>query len=97
MLSNYSKSEIIERECLDPFDNPEYEALDVFVNESLCIGVGCPYSCVERAPHAFSFSSSTGTARATTQGFLLCSDSTTLLTSLLDISLSLAFCLLEHV
>ncbi|KAL6278624.1 hypothetical protein ACE6H2_022225 [Prunus campanulata] len=38
MLSNYSRSEIIERECVDPFDNPECEAFDVFVNEVLCVG-----------------------------------------------------------
>ncbi|KAL2491895.1 Chaperone DnaJ-domain superfamily protein [Abeliophyllum distichum] len=68
ILSNYSKSEIIERECLDPFDQPECEAFDLFVNEVLCIGKGCPYSCVNRAPHAFKFSSLTGTARATSQG-----------------------------
>ncbi|XP_059652440.1 chaperone protein dnaJ C76, chloroplastic [Cornus florida] len=68
MLSNYSRSEIIERECLDPFDEPECEAFDLFVNEVLCVGRGCPYSCVKRAPHAFTFASSTGTARATSQG-----------------------------
>lgn len=68
MLSNYSKSEIIERECLDPFDKPECEAFDLFINEVLCVGKGCPYSCVNRAPHAFTFVSSTGTARATSQG-----------------------------
>ncbi|KAK4427661.1 hypothetical protein Salat_1535100 [Sesamum alatum] len=68
ILSNYSKSEIIERECMDPFDQPECEAFDVFVNEVLCIGKGCPYSCVNRAPHAFKFSSVTGTARAASQG-----------------------------
>ncbi|KAM7469384.1 hypothetical protein LguiA_007567 [Lonicera macranthoides] len=68
MLSNYRKSEIIERECLDPFDEPECEALDIFVNEVLCVGKGCPYSCVNRAPHAFTFASSTGTARVTSQG-----------------------------
>lgn len=28
------------RECLDPFEEPECEALDVFVNEFLCIGKG---------------------------------------------------------
>lgn len=28
------------RECLDPFDNPECEAFDVFVNEALCVGKG---------------------------------------------------------
>ncbi|KAJ4829328.1 hypothetical protein Tsubulata_015559 [Turnera subulata] len=68
MLSNYSRSEIIESECLDPFDDPECEAFDVFVNEVLCIGKGCPYSCVQTAPHAFAYNSSTGTARATSQG-----------------------------
>ncbi|KAF5739857.1 hypothetical protein HS088_TW12G01068 [Tripterygium wilfordii] len=67
ILTNYSRSEIIERECLDPFDEPECEAMDLFVNEALCIGKGCPYSCIKRAPHAFAFSS-TGTARATSQG-----------------------------
>ncbi|GKV20672.1 hypothetical protein SLEP1_g30760 [Rubroshorea leprosula] len=68
LLSNYSRSEIIERECLDPFDKPECEAFDIFVNEILCIGKACPYSCVERASHAFTYASSTGTARATSQG-----------------------------
>ncbi|XP_022719383.1 pentatricopeptide repeat-containing protein At3g05340-like [Durio zibethinus] len=68
LLSNYSRSEIIERECLDPFDSPECEAFDVFVNEVLCVGKGCPYSCVKRAPHAFTYDPSTGTARATSQG-----------------------------
>ncbi|EXB50592.1 putative 19.0 kDa protein in cobS 5'region [Morus notabilis] len=67
MLSNCSRLEIIESECLDPFDNPECEAFDVFVNEAVCIGKGCPYSCVSTAPHAFTFAS-TGTARATSQG-----------------------------
>ncbi|CAK9168027.1 unnamed protein product [Ilex paraguariensis] len=85
ILSNYSKSEIIERECLDPFDEPECEAFDLFVNEVLCVGqarkteygvpvffislskqvkAGCPFPCVKRAPDAFTFASSTGTARA---------------------------------
>ncbi|PWA81907.1 DnaJ domain-containing protein [Artemisia annua] len=68
ILSNLSKSEIIESECLDPFDAPESEALDIFVNEVLCVGKGCPYSCVKTAPHAFNFSTSTGTAQATSQG-----------------------------
>ncbi|KAK6139446.1 hypothetical protein DH2020_026800 [Rehmannia glutinosa] len=68
ILSNYSKSEIIERECMDPFDQPECEAYDIFVNGVLCIGRGCPYSCVNMAPHAFKFSSVTGTACATSQG-----------------------------
>ncbi|PON59850.1 DnaJ domain containing protein [Trema orientale] len=67
MLSNCSRLEIIEGECLDPFEKPECEAFDVFVNEVLCVGKGCPYSCVTRAPHAFTFAS-TGTARATSQG-----------------------------
>ncbi|KAK4779181.1 hypothetical protein SAY86_006709 [Trapa natans] len=68
ILSNYSRSEIIERECLDPFDEPECEAFDLFVNELLCMGKGCPYPCVETAPQAFTFATSTGTARATSQG-----------------------------
>ncbi|KAG6646588.1 hypothetical protein CIPAW_07G017900 [Carya illinoinensis] len=68
MLSNYSRSEIIERECLDPFENPECEAFDLFVNEVLCLGkAGCPYSCVKGAPHAFTYAS-TGTARVSSQG-----------------------------
>lgn len=36
------------RECLDPFENPECEAFDVFVNEFLCVGKGtifAPYEC----------------------------------------------------
>ncbi|WVZ98433.1 hypothetical protein U9M48_043877 [Paspalum notatum var. saurae] len=44
------------------------EACDIFVNELLCIGTGCPYSCVKRAPHVFSFSDDSGTARAISQG-----------------------------
>ncbi|CAI9102226.1 OLC1v1000465C1 [Oldenlandia corymbosa var. corymbosa] len=75
MLSDYSRSEIIERECSDPFDEPECEAFDIFVNEAMCIGKACPYSCVKRAPQAFEFSSLTGTARATSQG----SSSTTMI------------------
>ncbi|XP_015062720.1 chaperone protein dnaJ C76, chloroplastic isoform X2 [Solanum pennellii] len=67
-LSNFTKSEIIERECLDPFDQPEGEAFDLFVDETVCIGKGCPFSCVKKAPHAFTFSSLTGTAQATSQG-----------------------------
>ncbi|KAK3007998.1 hypothetical protein RJ639_014668, partial [Escallonia herrerae] len=68
-LSNYSRPEIIERECLDPFDEPECEASDLFVNEVLGLWptARCPYSCVNRASHAFAFASSTGTARATSQ------------------------------
>ncbi|KAD0994761.1 hypothetical protein E3N88_43446 [Mikania micrantha] len=58
----------LSSECLDPFDAPECEAFDIFVNEVLCVGKGCPYSCVKTAPHAFTFSSSTGTAHATSQG-----------------------------
>ncbi|EPS66550.1 hypothetical protein M569_08225, partial [Genlisea aurea] len=68
ILSNYTKSEIIERECIDPFDQPECEAFDVFVNQALCLGPGCPYPCVATAPHAFSFCSETETAQATFKG-----------------------------
>ncbi|KAK8589285.1 hypothetical protein V6N13_088135 [Hibiscus sabdariffa] len=69
ILSNCSRSEIIERECLDPFDHPESEAFDVFINEVLCVGRGCPYSCVKRAPHAFAYDPSTGTAHAISQDY----------------------------
>ncbi|CAN6342124.1 unnamed protein product [Urochloa humidicola] len=58
----------VERNNVDPFDEPECEARDIFVNELLCIGTGCPYSCVKRAPHVFSFSDEIGTARAISQG-----------------------------
>ncbi|KAL8545600.1 hypothetical protein ACS0TY_005652 [Phlomoides rotata] len=68
ILTDCSKSEIIERECMDPFDQPECEAFDLFVNEDLCFGKGCPYSCVDTAPHVFRFSSVTGTAHAASQG-----------------------------
>ncbi|XP_050274158.1 uncharacterized protein LOC126717045 isoform X2 [Quercus robur] len=67
ILSNYSRSKIIERECLEPFEKPECEAFDIFVNEVLCVGKRCPYSCVKRALHSFSFAS-TGSARVCSQG-----------------------------
>lgn len=28
------------RECVDPFDDPECEAFDIFVNEVQCVGKG---------------------------------------------------------
>ncbi|XP_052155722.1 uncharacterized protein LOC127773627 [Oryza glaberrima] len=59
---------MIERNNVDPFDEPECAACDIFVNELLCIGTGCPYSCVKRAPHAFAFADDTGTAHASSQG-----------------------------
>ncbi|KAK7337790.1 hypothetical protein VNO77_18377 [Canavalia gladiata] len=68
ILSNYTPSQLIERECLDPFDTPECEAFDLFVNQLLCVGKACSNSCVKRAPHAFTYVSSTGTARASSQG-----------------------------
>ncbi|CAH2055031.1 unnamed protein product, partial [Thlaspi arvense] len=67
MLTNYSRSEIIEGECLDPFDHPECEALDVFVNEVLCVGTRCSYPCFKTAPQVFSCASG-ATARAMSQG-----------------------------
>ncbi|XP_020394572.1 dnaJ domain containing protein isoform X2 [Zea mays] len=67
MLSG-NQEMMFERNNVDPFDEPECEARDIFVNELLCIGTGCPYSCVKRAPHVFSFSDDTGTARAISQG-----------------------------
>ncbi|CAM0955636.1 unnamed protein product [Alopecurus aequalis] len=59
---------MVERDNIDPFDEPECEAFDIFVNELLCIGTGCPYSCVKRAPHAFAYADDIGTARAISQG-----------------------------
>ncbi|KAI5018463.1 hypothetical protein ZWY2020_043351 [Hordeum vulgare] len=67
MLSG-NQGMMIERNNIDPFDEPECEARDIFVNELLCIGTGCPYSCVKRAPHAFAFADDIGTARAISQG-----------------------------
>ncbi|WVZ98432.1 hypothetical protein U9M48_043877 [Paspalum notatum var. saurae] len=67
MLSG-NQEMMVERNNVDPFDEPECEACDIFVNELLCIGTGCPYSCVKRAPHVFSFSDDSGTARAISQG-----------------------------
>ncbi|XP_077242363.1 chaperone DnaJ-domain superfamily protein [Tasmannia lanceolata] len=68
VLSKYHGSETTERESSDPFEEPECEAFDLFVNQALCVGKGCPYSCVKRAPHAFSFDSLNDTARAISQG-----------------------------
>ncbi|KAF3785422.1 Chaperone protein [Nymphaea thermarum] len=71
VLSNTDgKGQMIERECTDPFEEPECEAFDIFVDETRCIGRGCPYSCVKRAPHAFSFNPTTGAACASSQVFL---------------------------
>lgn len=56
------------RRSMDPFDNPECEAQDVFVYELDCIGRGCPYACVDRAPDVFRFSAETECARAVAQG-----------------------------
>lgn len=93
------------RPGVDPFDEPECEAYDLFVNEFQCVGkgilfyncciklydtsffflssfsslpsyisklfrAGCPYSCVKRAPHAFSFSLDYATAHVISQGLL---------------------------
>eukprot|EP00268_Persea_americana_P020393 TRINITY_DN20588_c0_g2_i3.p1 TRINITY_DN20588_c0_g2~~TRINITY_DN20588_c0_g2_i3.p1 ORF type:complete len:278 (-),score=39.08 TRINITY_DN20588_c0_g2_i3:396-1229(-) len=68
ILLEQHESEATGRESLDPFEEPECEALDLFVNEFQCIGKGCPYSCVARAPHAFSLDTLYGTARAISQG-----------------------------
>ncbi|XP_024524855.1 uncharacterized protein LOC9641707 [Selaginella moellendorffii] len=57
-----------KRRSLDPFQEPEGEANDIFVNELLCIGKGCPYSCVERAPSVFRYNPETGRAQAVVQG-----------------------------
>ncbi|TVT97791.1 hypothetical protein EJB05_56950, partial [Eragrostis curvula] len=66
MLSG-NQEMMVERNNIDPFDEPECEARDIFVNELLCIGTGCPYSCVRKAPHVFTFTDDIGTARAISQ------------------------------
>ncbi|XP_010938602.1 uncharacterized protein [Elaeis guineensis] len=68
ILSVNQQVETTERVCMDPFEEPECEAYDLFVNEIQCVGKGCPYSCVKKAPHAFSFTGENGTARAMSQG-----------------------------
>ncbi|XP_020582273.1 uncharacterized protein LOC110025919 isoform X2 [Phalaenopsis equestris] len=68
MLSKHFQFESVERLSSDPFEDPESEACDIFVNELLCVGKGCPYSCVKRAPYAFSFNFENGTARVISQG-----------------------------
>lgn len=68
ILSKRHHPEYTTGECLDPFEEPECEASDLFVNEVLCMGKGCPYSCVRRVPYAFVFTTEYGTARATSQG-----------------------------
>ncbi|XP_078435408.1 chaperone DnaJ-domain superfamily protein [Wolffia australiana] len=74
MLSKYYKLQDqggldLYRESSDPFENPECEAFDIFVNEVVCMGKACPYPCVKTAPHVFSFSS-TGAARAMSHGVM---------------------------
>uniref|UniRef100_A0A0D6R5E8 J domain-containing protein n=1 Tax=Araucaria cunninghamii TaxID=56994 RepID=A0A0D6R5E8_ARACU len=68
LMNHISQGGYVQRKSSDPFEEPECEALDIFVNELLCIGKGCLDSCVKRAPHAFSYASDTGCARAITQG-----------------------------
>lgn len=70
ILSKQYKAGDTSGAFLDPFEEPEDEACDLFINEVLCIGKGCPYSCVQRAPYAFVFSAENGTAcAATCQGY----------------------------
>ncbi|WOK95995.1 hypothetical protein Cni_G04702 [Canna indica] len=68
ILSKNHKDEPFLRPGTDPFEEPECEAYDIFINEFQCIGKECPYSCVKMAPHAFSFSPENGTARVFSQG-----------------------------
>ncbi|KAG0615495.1 hypothetical protein M758_5G045800 [Ceratodon purpureus] len=67
MLTNESVERIYRRKNMDPFAEPECEAEDVFVFEMNCIGRGCPYPCVGRAPDIFKFAADTGCARAASQ------------------------------
>ncbi|KAF9620806.1 hypothetical protein IFM89_014743 [Coptis chinensis] len=43
----------IFRECLDPFDEPECEAIDLFVNATLCIGKDVLKDYLERLEYTF--------------------------------------------
>ncbi|KAH9314165.1 hypothetical protein KI387_022792, partial [Taxus chinensis] len=38
LMKRVSRGEYIQRKSSDPFEDPECEALDIFVNELLCIG-----------------------------------------------------------
>eukprot|EP00271_Cylindrocystis_brebissonii_P005202 TRINITY_DN17170_c0_g1_i1.p1 TRINITY_DN17170_c0_g1~~TRINITY_DN17170_c0_g1_i1.p1 ORF type:complete len:462 (+),score=49.10 TRINITY_DN17170_c0_g1_i1:757-2142(+) len=71
LLDGRVKSTITRKRSEDPFGEPEGEADQVFVNELNCIGMGCPYSCVKRAPNTFRFSSTTGRARSSFSSPLL--------------------------
>lgn len=68
ILSKRHENEDNNGICSDSFEEPECEAYDLFIDERLCIGRGCRYSCVKRAPFAFSFTMENGTARVTSQG-----------------------------
>lgn len=68
LVTRFSQGEYIQRSSSDPFEEPDCEALDIFVNELLCIGKGCQYSCVTRAPNVFSYALNTRCARAIAQG-----------------------------
>lgn len=57
------------RRSADPFVDPDEDSARLtFVNELNCIGTGCPYSCVARAPNTFFFAEDTSRARAFPQG-----------------------------
>jgi ferredoxin len=66
-VERVSVERMYRRNNLDPFEVPECEAEDVFVFEMNCIGRGCPYACVDRAPDVFKFAADTGCARAVSQ------------------------------
>lgn len=67
LLTKDTISRTYRRKNLDPFEDPECEAEDVFVFEMTCMGRGCPYPCVERAPDVFKYAADTGCARAVLQ------------------------------
>eukprot|EP00850_Spirogloea_muscicola_P020957 SM000232S07927 [mRNA] locus=s232:45317:47227:- [translate_table: standard] len=68
LLINENVLRLDTRRRDDPFAEPQELAFDVFVNQPQCIGRGCPYSCIERAPRTFRFDEDTGVACAYTQG-----------------------------
>ncbi|XP_042456350.1 uncharacterized protein LOC122040926 [Zingiber officinale] len=67
ILSKKHQDEPYLRPGTDPFEEPECEAYDLFINEFQCFGKGCPYSCVKTAPEAFAFCVENGTAHVISQ------------------------------
>eukprot|EP00897_Mesotaenium_endlicherianum_P007356 jgi/Mesen1/6649/ME000340S05807 len=67
LLDDVQRANYVRIRNADPFEEPEGVAEMVFVNELGCLGRGCAYSCVKKAPATFSFAADTGRARAHSQ------------------------------